>query len=160
MLLSAIPSLVWVQGLQQTVVFCGDGINDLTALSAADVGFAIGASDASVAAHICTQNTSVSGAALLLPIDTLRTVVGPSSCKPLNDSQCLPSSCAVLLEINHKLTAPFALPVVVSAELQLYIAQCCATMGQTLGASAHVASQSYDPYAFEKQSLSVQCTAC
>lgn len=51
-----------VQGLQQIVLFCGDGINDLSALSAADVGYAVGATEASVAAAVSTTHGSVSGA--------------------------------------------------------------------------------------------------
>ena len=51
-----------MQGLGATVMFCGDGINDLTALKAADVGYAVGASDASVAASLTTTRRSVAGA--------------------------------------------------------------------------------------------------
>ena len=49
------------QGLQQTLLFVGDGINDLAALSAADTGFAVSASEANVAADLTTANTSVAG---------------------------------------------------------------------------------------------------
>ena len=41
-------------------MFCGDGINDLAALSAADIGMAIGA-DAVIAAELSTSNASVAG---------------------------------------------------------------------------------------------------
>ena len=43
-----------------TTMFCGDGINDLAALSAADIGMAIGA-DAVIAAELSTSNASVAG---------------------------------------------------------------------------------------------------
>ncbi|KAL3131604.1 hypothetical protein ABBQ38_007901 [Trebouxia sp. C0009 RCD-2024] len=42
-------------------MFCGDGINDLAALRAADIGFAVGATDATIAASISTQQRSVAG---------------------------------------------------------------------------------------------------
>ena len=42
-------------------MFCGDGINDLSALAAADLGFAVGASEASVAAAVHTTHASVAG---------------------------------------------------------------------------------------------------
>ena len=41
-----------MQGLQHTVVFCGDGINDLSAMSSAGIGYAVGATEASVAVSI------------------------------------------------------------------------------------------------------------
>ena len=40
-------------------MFCGDGINDLAALSAADVGMAIGATDAVIAAELSTSHGSI-----------------------------------------------------------------------------------------------------
>ena len=42
-------------------MFCGDGINDLSALAAADLGYAVGASEASVAAAVHTTHASVAG---------------------------------------------------------------------------------------------------
>lgn len=49
------------QGLECTTLFCGDGINDLAALSAANVGMAIGATDAAVTASVTTPHASVAG---------------------------------------------------------------------------------------------------
>ena len=54
-----------MQGLGKTCMYCGDGINDLIALAAADVGVAIGASDASAAATICTKECSIAGMAIM-----------------------------------------------------------------------------------------------
>ena len=42
-------------------MYCGDGINDLVALAAADVGMAVGASHASAAASLSDQHASVKG---------------------------------------------------------------------------------------------------
>lgn len=49
-------------------MFVGDGINDLVALSVADVGFAVGATEAMVAAAISTSRNSVAGTQELLQI--------------------------------------------------------------------------------------------
>ena len=50
-----------MQGFGHTTMFCGDGINDLAALSAANVGMAVGATDAVIAAELATSHGSVAG---------------------------------------------------------------------------------------------------
>lgn len=52
---------VALQGLNKTCMYCGDGINDLTALGAADVGMALGSSEASAAATLSNRRCSIAG---------------------------------------------------------------------------------------------------
>ena len=60
-----------IQGLGNTTIFCGDGINDLAALAAADVGMSVGASEAVIAAAISTPQGSVAGKASCMPVTQL-----------------------------------------------------------------------------------------
>ena len=46
-------------------MYCGDGINDLTALGAADVGMAVGSGEASAAATLSNRQYSIAGIASL-----------------------------------------------------------------------------------------------
>lgn len=50
-----------IQGLGNTTILCGDGINDLAALAAADVGMSVGATEAVIAAAVSTPQGSVAG---------------------------------------------------------------------------------------------------
>lgn len=51
----------YFQGQQQTVMFCGDGLNDLAALGTAEVGLAIGPINAMAAAPFSTRHSSIAG---------------------------------------------------------------------------------------------------
>lgn len=50
-----------IQGLGNTTMFLGDGINDLAALAAADIGMSIGNTGAAIAAELSTNLGSVAG---------------------------------------------------------------------------------------------------
>ncbi|KAL0049927.1 hypothetical protein WJX82_000871 [Trebouxia sp. C0006] len=57
-----------IQGLGHRTMFCGLGIVNFAALTAADVGFAVGSNEAIVAAQIMTRNTSIAGVADLIRV--------------------------------------------------------------------------------------------
>lgn len=63
LLLAMLFMLVRSQGLGKSCLYCGDGINDLAALAAADVGMALGSAEASAAATLTDCHYSVAGQA-------------------------------------------------------------------------------------------------
>ena len=67
--------LTGMQGLGMTCMYCGDGINDLVALAAADVGLAVGSSHASAAASISDRHSSIHGTSSDIAIDTCWVVI-------------------------------------------------------------------------------------
>ena len=78
------------------MIFVGDGINDLVALSAADIGYAVGATDAMVAAAISTSHSSVAGRSHVIKTSHMPAFVG----RPL-PMQCSVAVCDILLCILH-----------------------------------------------------------
>ena len=73
-----------LQGLGKSSMYCGDGINDLMALASADVGVAIGASDAAAAAVFSTKQKSIGGGATYASIQArVQCRTARSSCSML-----------------------------------------------------------------------------
>ena len=66
---AALTANVASQGQQQTVMFCGDGLNDLAALGTAEVGMAIGPIDAMAAAPVsrCVNHQTITCSCALWP---------------------------------------------------------------------------------------------
>ena len=88
-----------MQGMGKICMYCGDGINDLIALAAADVGVAIGASDASAAATISTTDCSIAGICHLQTAPSLhgKLLLMTSSRLAYSDSSCYTLSLSKLL---------------------------------------------------------------
>ena len=50
-----------MQGLGKVAMYCGDGVNDLAALAAADVGMAVASSDALAVGSILSKQSGIAG---------------------------------------------------------------------------------------------------
>ena len=57
--------------MRHNTIFCGHGVNNFAALSAADVGFAVGVTEAIVAAAVMTRLDSVAGMCTLKQISMM-----------------------------------------------------------------------------------------
>ena len=71
-------------------MYCGDGLNDLVALAAADVGVSVGTGDAAAGASISIHQPSIAGTVLAaglchLPILLKHVSVCLSTCMPCLD---------------------------------------------------------------------------
>ena len=83
-------------------MYCGDGINDLIALGAADVGMAVGSSDASAAATISNRNASIAGSNTVYSTSSVTLVL---SSHPASGPSALLTFLACTHVFGHRLTA-------------------------------------------------------